>query len=443
MSRQTERHSTRKRDDRTRRTFLKQISMTAAGFVVGAHPRLPLWSASPSEKLHLGIIGVSGRGGGNFSAVASAGEHIAALCDIDDRKLGIAAEGYPQAKTHNDFRRVIAQKDIDAVVISTPDHTHAPATVAALQSGKHVYCEKPLTHSVYEARVVAKTAKSTGLATQMGTQIHAKNNYRRVVEVIGSGAIGPVTKVHVWEGKSWSGGDIPKDRPPVPHYIHWDLWLGPAPQRPYHPCFLPAQWRRYWDFGGGTLADMACHYMDLPFWALHLRHPISVECTAGSPVHSEGTGDKMVVEYQFPARGTLPPVEFTWYDGGVQPAVVKELLPEVGSGVLFEGSKGKLFASYNVYKLFPEKDYEGYEPPLPYIPDSIGHHAEWLQACKTGSPTTCSFEYSGALTEAVLLGNVAYRIGKKLHWNGQALKATNCPEADQYLRREYRQGWLL
>jgi hypothetical protein len=311
----------------------------------------------------------------------------------------------------------------------------------ALRLGKHVYCEKPLTHSVHEARLVAQAAASSKTATQMGTQIHAENNYRRVVEIIQSGAIGPVREVHTWAGRSWGGGDRPKEMPPVPPNLHWDLWLGPATERPYHPTYLPANWRKWWDFGGGNIADMACHHMDLPFWALKLRGPTTIEAE-GPPVHPETCPLGLIVRYEFPARGDMPPVKLTWYDGDKIPPTIHDL-PTGGGGNLFVGERGKLWADYGSYKLSPESDFAGYKPPKPTIPNSIGHHAEWLLACKTGSPTTCNFDYSGALTEAVLLGNVAYRVGQRLEWDAAKLTAVNCPEAERFLRRAYRKGWEL
>ncbi len=284
-----------------RREFLK---MVAAG---SGAALLPLGRASArlsaNEKLNIGIIGTAHRAEANIAGVQ--GENIVALCDIDDRLLGRASERFPKAKTYNDFRKLLEQKDIDAVVVSTADHTHAPASAGALHLGKHVYCEKPLTHDVHEARVVANLAKEAKVATQLGTQIHAGDNYRRVVELIQGNAIGPVRECHVWCGKSWSGGDRPTQTPPVPDYLHWDLWIGPAPERPYHPTYLPATWRRWWAFGNGTLGDMACHYMDLPFWALDLRHPTTIEAE-GPPVHPETTPAWQIVRYEFPARRHPP-----------------------------------------------------------------------------------------------------------------------------------------
>ena len=426
---------------RYRRDFLKRSAL-AGSTLVGCgffSSRTAMASKSPNEKLNIGVIGTANQA--RFTIGNLGGENIVALCDIDENYLGQAAADFPKATKYADFRKLLEQKDIDAVTVCTPDHIHAPATIMALRLGKHVYCEKPLTHSVYEARLVAQAAASAKTATQMGTQIHAGDNYRRVVEVIQSGAIGPVREVHTWAGRAWGGGDRPKEMPPVPPTLHWDLWLGPAPERPYHPTYLPANWRKWWDFGGGNIADMACHHMDLPFWALQLRGPTVIE-TKGPPVHPETCPLGLVVTYEFPSRGDLPPVKLTWYDGDRIPAAIHGL-PTGGGGNLFVGERGKLWADYGGFKLYPESDFVGYQPPKPTIANSIGHHAEWLLAAKTGSPTTCNFDYSGALTEAVLLGNVAYRTGQRLEWDAKDLKATNCPDAERFLRREYRKGWEL
>ena len=397
--------------------------------------------ASANERLNIGVIGTSGRALDNIAGVE--GENIVAVCDIEEGLLGQAGARFPKAAKFSDFRKLIEHKGIDAVVVSTADHTHAPASAMALRMGKHVYCEKPLTHSVYEARVVADLAKKAKVATQMGTQIHAQDNYRRVVELIQSNAIGPVREVHVFCGKSWSGGERPTDMPPVPKGLNWDLWVGPAPMRPYNATYLPANWRRWWDFGNGTLGDMACHYMDLPFWALDLRHPTTIE-TQGPPVHPETTPSWMVVKYEFPARGDKPPVKFSWYDGEKRPEILDEKgIKGWGDGVLFIGDKGMLIADYDRRVLLPKEDFRDFKAPEPTIATSIGHHNEWIAACKDGRPTTCNFDYSGALTEAVLLGNVAYRVGQKITWDGAKMVAVGCPEADRYLRREYRPGWTL
>jgi predicted dehydrogenase len=420
-----------------RRDFLRGTAALGVASAFGSRVK-----AGPNEKLNIGIIGTAGRATGNIDGVQ--GENIVAVCDIDERNLDEAKSRFPKAKGFEDFRKLIEMPGIDAVVISTTDHTHAPASAMALRLGKHVYCEKPLTHSVYEARIVAGLAKQAKVATQMGTQIHAEENYRKVVEVIRSGAIGTVKDVHVWmNGKPWSGGKRPTDTPPVPKYLNWDLWLGPAPERPYNSTYLPANWRRWWDFGNGTLGDMACHIMDLAFWALDLRYPTTIEAL-GPPVDPETAPGWLEVKYSFPAAGDRPPVNLTWYDGDRKPELLAQNnLPKWGMGVLFEGEKGMLLANYNRLLLFPEMDFKDYKPPKSTIAPSIGHHAEWIAACKDGRPTSCNFDYSGALTESVLLGSVAYRSGKKIDWDGPNMKALNCPEAEALLRRDYRKGWTL
>ena len=422
-----------------RRDFLRTASVGAAavGFWTS---RSVAASQAANEKLNVGCVGVANRATSNVNGVS--GENIVALCDIDDNFLNAAAKRHSKAKRYNDFRKMLEQKNIDAVVVSTADHVHAPASVGAMKLGKHVYCEKPLTHSVYEARVCAETAKKMKVATQMGTQIHAGENYRRVVEIIRSGAIGDVTEVHSWVGKAWGGGERPKGSRPVPKHLHWDLWLGPAPERPYYPgVYHPANWRRWWDFGGGTLGDMACHIMDLPFWALELRHPLTVEAVGPEP-HPETCPTGLVIHYTFPRGEGKEPLKLTWHDGSKRPRTLAgHSMPGMGS--LFIGTKGQLFSDYGRYKLYPEAEFKDFKPPKQTIPRSIGHYAEWIKACKDGSPTTCNFDYSGALTEAVLLGNVAYRTGEKLKWDGKELKATNTDKAAQFVRREYRKGWTL
>jgi predicted dehydrogenase len=426
----------------SRRRFLQTSAVIgASSFFVNPAPAKEKNSAN--DRLHVGIIGVAGQGAYDMGEVAKASTEIIALCDVDEPRTGEARMRFPGAKFYTDFRKLIDHKGLDAVVVATPDHTHAFATLPALRAGLHVYCEKPLTHNVAEARLVAETAAKHKRVTQMGTQIHAGSNYRRVVELVQSGAVGPVHEVHVWCGKSWGGGDRPKDTPPIPAGLHYDLWLGPAPYRPYHSAYIPFSWRAWWDFGGGTLADMACHYMDLPFWALKLRHPTKV-AAEGPPVHPETAAKWLIVHYAFPARKDLPPVKLTWYDGGKRPELFAEdKLPKWGDGVLFVGEKGMLIADYGNHRLLPEKDFAGFKPPKPTIPESIGHHNEWVEACKSGGPTTCNFHYSGALTEAVLLGNVSYRSGRQLTWDAKNLRAVNDPEADRFLHTEYRKPWTL
>ncbi len=421
----------------SRRSFLKSTAAIAAGVYV-SDVRADDGN-SPNEKLNIGIIGPGGRGGDNLNGVSS--ENIVAICDADFRRAEGAFSAYPAAKRYSDFREMLAQEDgLDAVVVSTPDHIHAHASIYAMRQGLHCYCEKPLTHSVWEARLMAATAREYHLATQMGTQIHAGDNYRRVVEIVQSGAIGPVHTVHVWVGKGWGGGERPVDMPEVPEGLNWDAWIGPAPWRPYHPIYLPANWRRWWDFGNGTLGDMGCHYMDLAFWALDLRHPLSA-VAEGPAVHPETAPLGMKVTWEFP-RDSESPLTFTWADGDL---ITTEFdghqFP--GAGVYFVGEEGSMFADYGSYQLFPELKFQGFTPPPQTIPNSIGHHQEWIRACKTGEPTTCNFDYSGALTETVLLGNVAYRVGKRIEWDPVELAVTNAPEAAGLIRREYREGWEL
>lgn len=422
-----------------RRRFLKTSGAAALSAGVWSEVAAQA-STSANEKLKILCVGTANRAAADIAGVE--GQDIVGLCDIDKNYLDRASAKFKDARTYADYREMIANESdkADAIVVATTDHNHAPASIRAINAGLHVYCEKPLTHTVQEARLIAEAAKAKGLATQMGTQIHAEKNYRRVVEIVQAGMIGDVREVHVWVGKGWGGGDRPEGGETPPANLSWDLWLGPAPERPYVPGrYHPAQWRRWWDFGQGTLGDMGCHYMDLPFWALDLRHPISCEAE-GPEVHPETCPLGLIVKYKFPERGGLPPVDLTWYDGNKTPRqVAGERVP--GSGVMFVGSEGNLFSTYSSYKLFPRDKFKDFTPPEKTIPDSIGHHAEWIKACKDGSPTLCNFDYSGALTEAVLLGNIAYRTGKRLDWDAASMKATNCPEADQYVRKQYRKGW--
>jgi predicted dehydrogenase len=427
-----------------RREFIRQGALASAGLYLTGCQTAPR-KLSANDKLNLGVVGVANRGGEDLNEVAS--ENIVALCDVDDKYLAAAKNRFQAAKTYNDFRRLLEQRDLDAVVIATPDHTHAVAAVAALKSGRHVYCEKPLTRTISECRIVMDTARKLKRVTQIGTQIHAGNNYRRVVELVQTGAVGEIREVHVWVDASYGGKSLPKDTPPVPANLHYDLWIGPVAYRPYSPEYVPFSWRNWWAFGGGALADFGCHYMDLPHWALGLRTPSSVEVVDGPPVDSECPPTWLIVRYQYvPGEGQSisAPVQLTWYHGGKKPSILDPTLAEKWkSGVLFIGSKGWLLSNYGRHVLLPEKDFAGFVPPQPFIPNSIGHHKEWIQACKTGGPTTCNFDYSGALTEVALLGNVAYRAGCKIEWDSKSIRAKNCPASEEFIQHHYRRGWSI
>jgi predicted dehydrogenase len=404
-----------------------------------------------NEKLNIAVIGVANRGSANLNGVAS--ENIVALCDVDPANAARARSQFPDATFFTDYRQLfdkLANK-IDAVVISTPDHTHAHPTLIALTLGKHVYCEKPLCHSVEEVRQVRQATAAKKLATQMGTQIHAEQNYRRVVEIVQAGILGSVKRVHVWNSSRPVGGKKVGSKPSADFDI--DLWLGPAPvaffeaemnKSPWNFAWPHFHWRWWWEFGGGTLADLGCHYIDLPFWALGLTAPTTIVATGKKTYAGDNTvPDIMQVDYQFPAVNGRPAVHLTWYHGTSGPGLDgQEKYPGYGSGVLFEGEHGKLVADYSKHMVLPEEFAKSFIRPEPSIPPSVGHHREWIEAAKTGHPTTCNFDYSGALTEAVLLGNVAYRAGEQITWDAVAATVANA-SAKQYLGREYRKGWEL
>src|SRR5262245_19569382 len=369
----------------SRRRFLQAAAATGMTGLTAARLAAAEKKQPPSERLNVAVIGTYNRAHGNLQDVAAAGANVVALCDVDENLAVQARREFPRASFDIDFRRVVDRKDVDAVVVATPDHTHAIITLAAIRAGKHVYCEKPLTHTVYEARQVAEAAARHKRVTQMGTQIHAGSNYRRVVELIRSGAIGTVREVHVWCGRSYGGAKRSPKPQPTPKGLHWDLWLGPAPERPYDRAYHPFDWRGCWDFGGGTPNELACHHMDLPFWALELDAPTKV-AAQGPPPDRETVAQWLIVQYEFPARSSRPAVQLTWYDGGKRPDFLlsRPGMPKWGDGSLFVGDKGMLITGYSDHKLLPEKQFAGFKPPKPFIPDSIGHHKEWLEACKHG-----------------------------------------------------------
>ena len=439
----------------TRRQFLRT---TAAASALG-FPAI-LRSQNAGDKLRLAIIGCGGRGAGDMAEVMS--ENIVALCDVNANNLAAAAKRAPDARTFRDFRQMydaLKDSEFDGVVVATTEHTHAFATLPALRRKKHVYSEKPLTRDVREARIITEAAKAAGVATQMGTQIHAGTNYRRVVELVQSGAIGPVRECHVWVSRAWgfqspeeakTNGDIvsvldrPAEEMPVPPELDWDLWIGPAPMRPYHEVYFPGpKWYRWWDFGNGTMSDLGSHWNDLPFWALKLDAPLTIEAS-GPPPHAEIAPATMSATYQYGPRGEMPAVKLVWYQGALRPPLwTEKQIPQWASGVLFIGDKGMLLSDYDKHVLLPEKEFADFVRPPQTIADSIGHHKEWLLACKTGAPTTCNFAYSSPLTEANHLGNLAFRAGKKIEWDAKKLRIPNAPDAERFLGREYRKGWTL
>jgi predicted dehydrogenase len=430
----------------SRRQFLGGAAAAAAFTIVPRHVLGGSGRVAPSEKLNVASIGISGMGASDVGQVST--ENIVALCDVDWKHAAGTFSRHPSARRYRDFRRMLEKenKNIDAVTVSTPDNIHAVAAMMAIKMGKHVYCQKPLAHDIYEVRKLTEAARQNGVMTQMGIQIHAENSVKLVVEMVKSGLIGKVRRVDIWSNKNWGGGTRPKDTPPVPETLSWDLWLGPAPYRPYHPTYLPGNWRRWWDFGTGTLGDMGCHIIDPVCWALDLGYPTSVEARPG-PFNNETYPQKTVVKWEFPARGELPPVTLTWYDGANSPPRPKELedgrnLP--GQGGLYYGEKGTIMAPHmGGPRLIPESRMRESKMPEPFLPRGINHYQEWIRACKGGPRPSASFDYSGPLTETILLGNVAARGGRKLDWDGPNLKVTNIDEANKYLKRDYREGWTL
>jgi predicted dehydrogenase len=440
----------------TRRELLGGATAVAAFTVVPRHVLGGARNVAPSEKLNIAGIGIGGRGQGDLDECRS--ENIVALCDVDEGYAGKVFERYPKAKKWTDFRRMLdEQKEIDAVIIATPDHLHAVVAMAAIKRGKHVYCEKPLTHCIWEARRLTLAAREAKVATQLGNQGQASESNRLVSEIIWDGAIGPVCEVHAWCNRPISPRGVarPTETPQVPATLNWDLWLGPAKVRPYHRAYHPFSWRGWWDFGTGVLGDIGCHQLDPVFRALKLGHPLSVEACSSNmdegPAVKEETAPKAsLVRFEFPAREGFPPLTLTWYDGGLMPQRPPELEEGRRFGEaddnLFVGDKGKMLG----HRLIPEARMKEYGKPPQKIERSPGHHREWIDACKGGKPARANFDWAGPLTEAVLLGNVAlkmerqlYEKGLKLRYDGPNMQITNLPEANKYIRDEYREGWSL
>lgn len=448
----------------TRRKFLGSSAAAAAAvMIVPRHVLGGPGQTPPSDKLNIGCVGVGGKGSSDIRSVST--ENIVALCDVDDTRIAgfikserntpEQLEMYHKAKKYRDFRIMLDKhKEIDAVTVSVPDHNHAVIAMTAMKMGKHVFVQKPLTHTIKEARLLAKVAKEKNLVSQMGNQGHAGEGARLINEWIWDGAIGDVREVHAWTNRPiWPQGiDAPKEIPSVPSTLDWNVWLGPAPFRPYHPAYHPFSWRGFWDFGTGAMGDMGAHILDQPFWALKLGHPIRVQASS-----TKFTKDSYplaeVVTYEFPARGSMPPVKLMWHDGGLMPPRPEDLEPgrmmgDSGGGALFVGDKGKLMCStYGKNpRIIPESSMKEYERPEKTIPRSPGIHEEWIEAIKTGKKSTTDFSYSGPLTEVMLLANIAVRMKEQktvLEWDGANMTFTNMPEANQYLMTEYRIGWSL
>ncbi len=436
---------TQKTQRTNRRNFLKATAATGVGFWMGTSSSLYAAPKSANEKLNIGVIGAGGKGYGDMRGVSS--ENIVALCDVDESRAAKSFADNPKANKYHDYRKMLDMEKLDAVTVSTPDHSHAPASVRAMQLGLHVFCQKPLTYSVYEARLLRDLARKYNVATQMGNQGTSSKGLREGVEVIQSGAIGNVTQIHVWTNRPvWPQG-IPRPAPEqVPPHLKWNLWLGPAEERLYNKAYCPFSWRGWVDFGTGALGDMACHTANLPFMALQLEHPTRVEVLdlKGNLGDSYPTGSK--IQYDFPARGNLPALKYYWYDGGMRPpAELTEPFGEItSSGSLMVGDGGSMYSpgDYGTeYVLAPTEKFAEYKPPTPTLPRSPGHYKEWLIACKGGERAMSNFDYAALLTETILLGNVAMRAGRPIEWDGPRLRVKNDPRADQFITRTYRKGF--
>lgn len=422
-----------------RRDALKTTAALGAGLILLPHAR---GAESPNEKLNVACIGVGGQGESNVNGLAS--QNLVAFADVDDQRAAKSLAKFPKVKKYRDFRKMLDELHgkLDAVAISTPDHAHFHPAYMAMQYGLHVYLEKPLAHNVWQTRTLTDLARKKKLTTQLGAQRHALANMHRVVELVKSGAIGEVQEVHSWIGGSRGMPKLPDDQPPVPASLDWDLWIGPARFRPYHPTICPYGWRFWWDYGTGETGNWGCHILDIPYWALDLKYPTKVEAS-GPPVDAERTPTAMHVTYQFPARGKQPPVALHWYHAAKGPEILQKLgLKEAGNNTLFIGSRGMLLCGFGGRQLLPKEKFEGFKVPEPFIPDSPGFHKEFIQACKGGPAATCQFDYTGPMAETVLLGNVAYRAGG-FEWDPALLAAKGNDKAQSLLRETFREGWAL
>jgi predicted dehydrogenase len=450
----------------SRRRFLGQSAALATGVWLGASSTGRA-DKSPNEKLNVAFIAAGGRAKANIGAINGLEQNIVAFADVDDARAAETYKKFPDTPRFRDYRKMLEKvKGIDAVVVSTPDHTHGPASLMAMNLGKHVYCEKPLTHSVYEARLMRETAAKHKLATQMGNNGTGVDGFRKGVEMIRAGVIGNVHTVHVWTdrpGKYWKQGlDTPTGTPTPPETLDWDLWLGTAAVRPYQKVYVPHDWRGWFDFGCGSLGDMACHTANLPYMGLKLTLPTTISAETSEP-KKDCFPAWSVITYEFPARGELPPVKLIWYDGGKTPhsEIMAGLKADMDAeaaargsktpiklqaGCLLVGDKGMLFSpdDYGARQfLLPKAKFADYQAPDPTLPRGAGHYREWVEACKGGPKTLSNFDYASHLTEAMIVGNLAVRTGKKITWDAAAMKAVGCPEADVFVKPEFRKGWDL
>lgn len=431
----------------SRRKFIKSASIGTLGFQV-----VPSRVFGANERVALAGIGAGGKGSSDIAGARDAGAEVVGLCDVDAGRLNQAVKKYPGSKGYTDYRKLFDElgKSIDAVTVSTPDHMHFHAALRAVQMGKHTYVQKPLTHSIWEARKLANEARKAKVVTQMGNQAHAGEPIRRAVELIRSGVIGKVKEVHAWTNRPiWPQGLEKKLTPQeVPKNMDWDLWIGPAPMRPYNSGYAPFKWRGWWDFGTGALGDMGCHIMDMPFWALDLKYPTSVEAKQNGNSLECGP-NKSIVTYTFPEGKYNHKMPFVWYDGGYMPeeSVFEGTIVNSQNAKKFDliiiGEKGKFLFNRNStkWKTSPEGLLDNVNPEKT-IPRVKNEDQEWVDAIRgVGSEPLSGFAYSGPFTETVLLGNLAVRLGKRIAWDGINLKATNAPEAEELIKRPYRKGW--
>lgn len=432
-----------------RRDFVKTAAVASAAMIVPRHV-LGRGMVAPSEKLNLAGIGVGGVGKSYLQNLES--EAIIALCDVDLEFAKPVFEKYPQARRFQDFREMLdAMPEIDGVVIGTPDHTHTVIALEALRRQKHIYCAKPMTRTIAESRIVTDLAKKTGVATQMSIQMNALEDHRLLAEWIADGAIGDVHEVHIWSNRPiWPQGiERPQEIPSTPPNFDWDLWIGPAPFRPYHPAYHPFKFRGWHDFGTGALGDMGCHQFDPAVKALKLGQPTSIFASS-TALFEETYPLASIIHYDFPSRENRTAVKVTWYDGGLKPERPMELEPgrefgEWNGGILWIGDKGKILsdATGQSPRLLPESRMKAFKRPPKVLPRSIGHYEEWIAACKGGAAAGADFSYGGPLTELVLLGNIAVRLKKRLYWDGPAQKFINDDDANKYLAESYHNGWSL